>query len=113
MSEFRIIKASRRYDKNYTVREAKQMYEFKEINDNLNIQRGYVWKDIEKKSNLINSLILDMVVPPFYFNVVPNSEGKDIYDLEDGKQRLLTPNSFINKSSKYNLQIFLVSFLIG
>ena len=100
MSEFRIIKASRRYDKNYTVREAKQMYEFKEINDNLSIQRGYVWKDIEKKSNLINSLILDMVVPPFYFNVVPNSEGKDIYDLEDGKQRLLTIIRFINDEWK-------------
>ena len=54
------------------------------------VQRGLVW-DIEKKSRLIRSTILDRPIPPIYA-----SKHDEIYSNLDGKQRSHTYVEFYN-----------------
>lgn len=62
--------------------------------DNI-IQRGYVW-DISRKSKLITSLIMGIPIPPVF---AKKSEDK-LYDILDGKQRLVTISKFLNDEFK-------------
>lgn len=55
------------------------------------VQRSLVW-DLERKSLLINSMISDYPIPPFYF--ARREDGK--YDALDGKQRSNTISQFVN-----------------
>ena len=65
--------------------------EYGSVNFDIDIQRGYVWKDNGKKSALIKSMILDRYIPPLVFNKI-----EDIYEAEDGKQRTLTVQKYLN-----------------
>lgn len=86
----KIIKGAERSEVHWTSRKVVEMLDDGEINPDLDIQRGYVWKNNDKKSALIRSMILDRAVPPFYFNKI-----NDVYEVEDGKQRILTMSKFL------------------
>ncbi len=55
-------------------------------------QRNKVWKDNKKKSMLIESLMLRIPIPAFYF--YENEDTK--FQVIDGQQRLATIHEFIN-----------------
>ena len=84
-SVMKIIKGAAKAEIHWTARQLVEYVEDGTVNFNIDIQRGYVWKDNDKRSALIRSLILDRHVPPLYFNKV-----EDVYEGEDGKQRTLT-----------------------
>lgn len=93
----KIIRGTERFEMHWTTKKIVEMLKDNEINVNIDIQRPYVWKKPEQKSELIRSMILDRAIPPLYFNKI---EDEDIYELEDGKQRILTINSFIKNGFK-------------
>lgn len=90
---------------------------------NRNLQRPYVWKQ-RQKEELINSIILNKYVPPitviritlpFSEDGLNNRLSRSIsnedffthqYLLIDGKQRLMTVNSFVNNEFKYKGFLF-------
>lgn len=86
----KIIKGAMKAEIHWTARQLVEYAEDGTVNFNIDIQRGYVWKDNNKKSAFIRSLISDRHVPPLYFNKVG-----DIYEGEDGKQRTLTIIKFL------------------
>ena len=86
----KIIKGAAKAEIHWTARQLVEYVEDGTVNFNIDIQRGYVWKDNDKKSALIRSLILDRHIPPLYFNKV-----EDVYEGEDGKQRTLTIIKFL------------------
>lgn len=91
----KIIKGADRSEVHWSVRKVVEMLEDGKIKHDIDIQRGYVWKNNDKKSALIRSMILDRAVPPLYFNKV-----EDVYEVEDGKQRILTVQKFIKGEFK-------------
>lgn len=100
----KIVKGAAKAEIHWTVRQLVEYVEDKTVNFNIDIQRGYVWKDNDRKSALIRSLILDKHVPPLYFNKV-----EDIYEGEDGKQRTLTIIKFLKDEFELSgLDIFTV-----
>lgn len=89
--KMRIKKETEYSEMNLTVRAYVDKIESGDITFNIDIQRGYVWKDIEQKSLLIQSLIINDIIPPFIFNKVD-----DVFEGLDSKQRSLTILKFIN-----------------
>lgn len=87
----RIKKATEHSEQNMTVRAYLEKLEMDEIVLDIEIQRGYVWKDIEQRSSLIQSLIINDIIPPFIFNKV---EGR--MEAMDCKQRSLTIFKYYN-----------------
>lgn len=81
----KIKKATEYSENNMTVRAYIEKIEDESVIFNIDIQRAYVWKDLEQKSALIQSLIINDIVPPFIFNKVDG-----IYEAFDCKQRSLT-----------------------
>lgn len=84
-----------------------QLIEKKEIDLNPEFQRHFVW-DTTRRSRLIESIILGIPIPLFYF-----SEGVDdgIYYVIDGLQRLTTIHEFLeNKFALKNLEYLPKSF---
>ena len=63
-----------------------------EIDLSPDFQRGFVWTDITRKSRLIESLLLRIPVPAFYFSQDENG----LFQVVDGVQRLTVINSFMN-----------------
>lgn len=59
-------------------------------------QRNRVWKENKRKSLLIESLMLRIPIPAFYF--YENEEGK--YQVIDGQQRLTTIRDFVKGKFK-------------
>lgn len=59
-------------------------------------QRGFVWTDITRKSRLIESLLLRIPLPVFYF--AQDEEG--LFQVVDGVQRLTVIKSFLNNEFK-------------
>lgn len=59
-------------------------------------QRGFVWNDITRKSRLIESLLLRIPIPVFYF--AQDEEG--LFQVVDGVQRLTVIKSFMNNEFK-------------
>ena len=78
----RIVKASKKFQVNFTVKKLYQMFKCGETNYKLDIQRNYVWNS-EQESRFIRSVILEKAIPPLFFN----KREDDTYDVEDGKQR--------------------------
>lgn len=62
-----------------------------EIDLSPDFQRGFVWTDITRKSRLIESLLLRIPVPVFYF--AQDEDG--MFQVVDGVQRLTVINSFM------------------
>lgn len=81
----RIKKATEHSEINMTVRAYIEKIELEEITFDIDIQRAYVWKDAEQRSGLIQSLIINDIIPPFIFNKVDGS-----FEGMDSKQRSLT-----------------------
>ena len=89
----------------------------------VNLQRPYIWK-LRQKQELIHSIILNKYVPPITVLRIgsPYSEScltdpllrpiseEDLftyrYLMIDGKQRLMTVNSFVNNEFKYKGYLF-------
>ncbi|MBF1276364.1 MAG: DUF262 domain-containing protein, partial [Parvimonas micra] len=68
---------------------------------NPDYQRNEVW-DIPKQISFIESLFMEIMIPPIYVVEVPGAnilEGKK-YEVVDGKQRLSTINKFIKNNLK-------------
>lgn len=87
----RIKKATEHSEINMTVRAYIEKIDLGEITFDIDIQRAYVWKDVEQKSALIQSLIINDIIPPFIFNKVDGAlEGMD------SKQRSLTISKYLN-----------------
>ena len=59
-------------------------------------QRGFVWTDITRKSRLIESLLLRIPIPVFYFS----QDEQGVFQVVDGVQRLTVINSFMNDKFK-------------
>lgn len=74
----------------FTTRKLVEEMENENINFNIAIQRGNVWKD-DKKSDLIYSILKEYPTDTIYFSM--NGEK---YDAIDGKQRCTTVKAFIN-----------------
>lgn len=87
----KIKKATEYSEFNLTVRAYVEKIEDGDIIFDIDIQRPYVWKDVEQKSALIQSLIINDIVPPFIFNKVDGT-----YEAMDCKQRSLTILKFLH-----------------
>ncbi len=100
----KIIKGADRARVEWTARKLVEMVKEGSVNFDIDIQRGYVWKDNDKRSALIRSLILDRHIPPLYFNKIG-----EVYEGEDGKQRTLTIIKFLNDGFELSgLDVFTV-----
>ncbi len=86
----KINREKKHSEMNLTVNDYVEMIENKEIIFDIDIQRPYVWKDVEQKSALIQSLIINDIIPPFIFNKI-----EDKYEAIDSKQRSLTIYKFL------------------
>lgn len=91
----KIIKGADRSEVHWTARKVVQMLKDGDINFDIDIQRGYVWKNNDRKSALIGSMILDKAIPPLYFNKI-----EETYEGSDGKQRVFTIQKFMNDEFK-------------
>lgn len=80
--------------KNFPVFQIQQMIEEGEIDLSPDFQRNFVWTDITRKSRLIESLLLRIPLPVFYF--AQDEEG--IFQVVDGVQRLSVIHSFLNNN---------------
>jgi hypothetical protein len=65
--------------------------DYKDLDLNPDFQRNYVW-DTKRKSQLIESLMLNIPVPAFY--LAESSKGR--FQVVDGLQRLTTIDNFMN-----------------
>ena len=69
-----------------------ELYQSKLLDTNPNFQRKPVWNELRRKSLLIESLMLRIPIPAFYFY-----ENEDsLFQVIDGQQRLLTIFEYIN-----------------
>lgn len=82
--------------KTFSVSMVNQMIKNKEIDLSPDFQRGFVWTDITRKSRLIESLLLRIPIPAFYFS--QDEEG--LFQVVDGVQRLTVLSSFMNNEFK-------------
>ena len=81
--------------KDYSFNELLSMYEDKELVINPDYQRLFRWSE-EKESRFIESLILELPLPPIF--VIEIEDGK--YELIDGLQRFSTYLHFRGKLSE-------------
>ncbi len=77
--------------KTFTLREVVDQINDGDIDLAPDFQREYVWKDLQK-TRLIESLLLGIPLPAFYFN----QEADGSYQVVDGVQRLTTIRQFMN-----------------
>ena len=73
-----------------------ELYEDKLLDTNPNFQRKPVWKENKRKSLLIESLMLRIPIPAFYF--YENENG--LFQVIDGQQRLITIFEFLQGKFK-------------
>lgn len=77
--------------KNYPVKMIDDMINCGEIDIAPAFQRHFVWNDITRKSRLIESLLLRIPIPVFYFS----QDEQGLFQVVDGVQRLTVLNSFM------------------
>lgn len=89
---------------NYSCAQIMDMLEYDEINLNTDFQRSSDLWDDTRMSKFIESLMLKLPIPPFYFNVVylNESQVKIHWEIIDGLQRLsaLKKFCFSDKNNK-------------
>lgn len=87
--------------KTFSIGQIYQMIEYGEIDLSPDFQRNFVWTDITRKSRLIESLLLRIPIPVFYFS--QDEEG--LFQVVDGVQRLTVIHAFMqNKFKLRNLE---------
>lgn len=87
--------------KTFSIGQICQMIEYEEIDLSPDFQRNFVWTDITRKSRLIESLLLRIPIPVFYFS--QDEEG--LFQVVDGVQRLTVIHAFMqNKFKLRNLE---------
>ncbi len=66
-------------------------------------QRNAIW-DNDKKTSFIESLFMEIMIPPIYVVEIPGEDflSENKYEVVDGKQRLTTITDFLN--DKFNLK---------
>jgi hypothetical protein len=100
----KIIKGASRAETHWTARQLVEYMEDGTVDFNIDIQRGYVWKKNDRRSEFIRTLILDNSVPALYFNKID-----DKYGGVDGKQRAMTLMKYMNDEfALSDLDIFTV-----
>lgn len=82
--------------KTFSISQMNDLIERGDVDLSPDFQRGFVWNDITRKSRLIESLLLRIPIPVFYF--AQDEEG--MFQVVDGVQRLTVINSFINNNFK-------------
>lgn len=82
--------------KTFSIDMVNEMINDGEIDLSPDFQRGFVWTDITRKSRLIESLLLRIPVPAFYF--AQDEDG--MFQVVDGVQRLTVINSFMKNEFK-------------
>ncbi|MDF2556768.1 MAG: hypothetical protein K0R71_596 [Bacillales bacterium] len=82
--------------KNFSVAYVFEMLKGGDIDLAPEFQRNFVWDDITRKSRLIESLLLRIPIPVFYFS--QDEEGH--FKVVDGVQRLTTIKSFLSNEFK-------------
>lgn len=84
---------------------AMDMLKAGELDVTPDFQRLFVWDDV-RKSKLIESLLIRIPLPVFYFDELPPKEGFDVqYAVIDGVQRLTTLGQFINDKGDNRLRL--------
>lgn len=87
-------------EERFSVFELLRKIDAKKIRMNPDFQRNLVWK-ASQKSQFIESIILNVPLPPFYFR--KETDGK--YTIVDGLQRTSTLNDFIDSDSEENFPL--------
>ena len=82
--------------KTFSIGQIYTMINVGDIDLSPDFQRGFVWNDITRKSRLIESLLLRIPLPVFYF--AQDEEG--LFQVVDGVQRLTVIRSFLNNEFK-------------
>lgn len=82
--------------KTFSIEQINQMITDGDIDLSPDFQRGFVWTDITRKSRLIESLLLRIPIPVFYFS----QDEQGLFQVVDGVQRLTVINSFMNNKFK-------------
>lgn len=82
--------------KTFSISQINEMINRGDIDLSPDFQRGFVWNDITRKSRLIESLLLRIPIPVFYFS--QDEEG--LFQVVDGVQRLTVINSFMKNEFK-------------
>jgi hypothetical protein len=84
--------------KNFSIHQIYEMMisESSDIDLTPDFQRNFVWNDITRKSRLIESVLLRIPLPVFYFS--QNDEG--LLNVVDGVQRLTVLKQFMNNEFK-------------
>ncbi len=82
--------------KTFSIRQMDELIERGDVDLSPDFQRGFVWNDITRKSRLIESLLLRIPIPVFYF--AQDEEG--LFQVVDGVQRLTVINSFMKNEFK-------------
>lgn len=88
--------------KTFSIDMVNEMINDGEIDLSPDFQRGFVWTDITRKSRLIESLLLRIPVPAFYF--AQDEDG--MFQVVDGVQRLTVINSFMKNELIKKSRIF-------
>ena len=82
--------------KQFTVHQISKLIQDGDIDFSPDFQRHFVWKELEKKSRLIESIMLRIPLPVFYF--AQDDQGK--FQIVDGLQRLTVIRDFLNNKFK-------------
>lgn len=82
--------------KQFTIHQISKLIQDGDIDFSPDFQRHFVWKEIEKKSRLIESIMLRIPLPVFYF--AQDEQGK--FQIVDGLQRLTVIRDFLNNKFK-------------
>ena len=82
------------HTKHYSLRQVVDMVGDRDLDLAPDFQRGYVWKESQRGS-LIESLLLGIPLPSFYFNEDPDGRMQVV----DGVQRLTTITKFVTGES--------------
>ena len=83
--------------KQFTIHQIFKLIQDGDIDFSPDFQRHFVWKELEKKSRLIESIMLRIPLPVFYF--AQDDQGK--FQIVDGLQRLTVIRDFLNNKFKH------------
>ncbi len=82
--------------KTFSISQINDMINDREIDLSPDFQRGFVWTGITRKSRLIESLLLRIPIPVFYFS----QDDEGLFQVVDGVQRLTVIHSFMKNEFK-------------